>query len=138
MEDRPVNDISFEQFLAEEKLMGSKCKACGALFVPPRPICIHCGSSEMEWFQAKGRGKLAAFTCIAIGPPCMREQGYGRKNPYCTGVIQLEDGPRGVARIEEVDATSPDRIKIGMPLSVKFLHRGEGADRKTTLAFKPA
>ena len=138
MEERPFNDISYEQFLAEERLMGSKCKGCGALFVPPRPICIHCGSSEMEWVEANGKGRLAAFNCIAVGPPFMRKLGYGRNNPYCTGVIQLEEGPRVVARIEEVQTSRPDEIKIGMPLSVTFLHSGEGLDRKTTLAFKPA
>ena len=35
MEDRPFSDISYELFLNQEKLMGSKCKGCGTQYVPP-------------------------------------------------------------------------------------------------------
>jgi uncharacterized OB-fold protein len=138
MEQRPFSDYSFEQFLAEEKLMGSKCQTCEALFVPPRPLCTECGGSEMVWFETRGRGSLKTFTCIAVGPPHMRKEGYGRHRPYCTGVVQLEEGPRVVARIEGVDANSPETLRIGMPLTLKLLHRDQDGRRKTFLAFKPA
>jgi hypothetical protein len=137
MEERPFSDISYEQFLNEEKLMGSKCKKCGALFVPPRSICIKCYSLEMEWVEMKGKGKLTAFTCIAVGPPLMIQEGYDRKHPYCSGVVELEEGARVVARIEGVDTTNPETIKIGTPLTTTFLHRGEGEQERTFLAFKP-
>ena len=60
MEERPFNDISYERFLSEDKLMGSRCQKCGALFVPPRTICIKCYANGMEWIETKGNGKLAA------------------------------------------------------------------------------
>jgi len=85
----------------------------------------------------KGMGKLSAFTCIAVGPPSMIEEGYDRQNPYCCGVVELEEGARVVARIHAVDAKRPETIRIGMPLKVKFLHRGEGASLTTILAFEP-
>jgi uncharacterized OB-fold protein len=137
MEERSFSDISYEQFLNEEKLMGSRCKKCDALSVPPRSICIKCYGSEMEWVEIKGKGKLAAFTCIAVGPPFMIEEGYDRKHPYCSGVVELEEGVRIVARIEEVDTNKPENIKVGMPVTTKFLHRGEGDNLYTFLAFKP-
>ena len=137
MQERPFSDISYEQFLNEERLMGSRCKACDALFVPPKPICTKCYSSGMEWVEMKGKGKLSAFTVIAIGPPSMIAEGYNRKNPYCSGVVELEEGVRVDARIEGVDTNKPEDIKVGMPLKVKFLHRGEGDDLKTYLAFEP-
>jgi uncharacterized OB-fold protein len=137
MEERPFNDISYEQFLNEEKLMGSRCKKCGVLFVPPRSICIKCYDNEMEWIEMKGKGRLAAFTCVAVGPPFMVEEGYNRQHPYVSGVVALEGGTRVVARIEGVDGSKPETIKIGTPLQVEFLHRGEGDNLKTFLAFKP-
>lgn len=137
MEERPFSDISYEKFLNEEKVMGSRCKKCGALFAPPRSICIKCYSSDMEWVEMKGKGKLAAFTCIAVGPPFMIKEGYDRKHPYCSGVVELEEGVKVVARIEGVDTNKPETIKIGMPLTVEFLHRGEGENLTTFLAFKP-
>jgi len=135
-EARPFSDISYEKYLTEDKLMGSRCRECESLFVPPRPICINCRSSEMEWVQMKGTGKLVAFTCISVGPPFMVAEGYNRKNPYCSGVVQLDEGPRVDARIEGVDAKRPETISVGMPLKVRFLHRGEGEDVRTYLAFE--
>jgi hypothetical protein len=138
MEQKPLSDISYNQFLNEEKLMGSRCKKCGALFAPPRSVCTKCYNTEMEWVEMKGKGKLAAFTCIFVGPPFMIEEGFDRKHPYCSGVVDLDEGVKVVARIEEVDASKPETIKVGMPLTMKFLHQGEGENLKTYLAFKPA
>jgi uncharacterized OB-fold protein len=137
MEERPFSDISYERFLDEEKLMGSRCQTCDTHYVPPRPICIECYGSDIQWVEMEGTGRLAAFTCITIAPPFMIAQGYNRKNPYCTGVVELEEGARVDARIEGVDAGKPEEIKVGMPLKVKFLHREAGGKKETYLAFEP-
>lgn len=137
MAEKPFSDISYTAYLQEERLMGVKCRKCGTAFVPPRPLCVGCFSSDLEWKEMKGKGKLVAFTCISIPPPSMAAEGYGRKRPYCSGVVELEEGGRVAARIEGVDPCKPEEIKVGMPLRVKFLHRGEGASAGTTLAFEP-
>jgi hypothetical protein len=137
MRERPFSDISYNEHLHEEKLMGVRCRQCGAAFVPPRPFCVACYSSDLEWVEMKGRGKLAAFTCVNIPPPFMMAEGYDRKRPYCSGVVELEEGGRVAARIEGVDARKPEKIRIGMPLKVTFIHRGEGPDARTYLAFEP-
>ncbi len=134
--EREFTSASFNEFLGEKKLMASKCTKCGALYLPPRPLCIKCFGTEMEWAEMKGKGKLAAFTTIAIAPTLMIEEGYGRDNPYCTGVVELEEGPKISARILGVDAKKPEEIKIGTPLAVDFVERGEGEGKRTFLAFK--
>jgi len=138
MEERPFTDLSYEQFLNEEKIMGCRCKKCQALYLPPRPICIKCFGDEMEWVEMKGKGKLVAFTCIGVGPPFMTEEGFGRDNPYCSGVVELEEKVRIDARIEGFDASNPETIKVGTPVIAEFLHRGEGENLRTFPAFKPA
>ncbi len=135
VENRPLSDISYRQFLEEERLMGSKCGSCGQIYASPRPICIQCHSSQMQWIPLSGNGTLAAFTCIAIGPPSMAALGYGRDNPYCSGVVALEEGGRVDARIEGVDARNPESILVGLPMKVKFLRDGE--DGGVCLAFEP-
>jgi len=137
MSDRPFNDYSYEQFLNEGKIMGSRCKKCGALAVPPRPICVSCFGSKMEWVQFKGDGKLAAFTSIVVAPPPMAKEGFGRNNPYIVGVVELQEGVKIVARITGVDAKKPEQIKVGTPLQAEFLQRGEGPNKQAILAFKP-
>ena len=94
MEGRPFTDLSYEQFLNEEKLMGCRCKKCQALYLPPRPLCIECYGNEIEWVEIQGKGRLAAFTCISVGPPFMIKEGFDRGNPYCTGVVELEEKVR--------------------------------------------
>jgi uncharacterized OB-fold protein len=136
MVNRSFSDISYNLFLNEDKLMGNRCTNCHALYLPPRPICVKCNSSDMEWAEMKSTGKLAAFTIIAIGPPFMIEEGFDRKNPYCVGVVELDEGVKIDARIEGVDVKNPENIKIGTPLSAKFLHRGEGEKMKTFLVFE--
>ena len=84
----------------------------------------------------KGRGKLAAFTTIRVAPTLMIQEGYGRDNPYCTGIVELEEGVKISTRILGIDAQHPEKIKIGTPLSLEFIHRGEGENKKTFLAFK--
>jgi uncharacterized OB-fold protein len=135
--ERPVNDHSFEQFLREGKLMGARCSGCNTLYLPPRLVCIKCFNSGMEWIEVKGTGNLAAFTCITIGPSFMAAEGYDRKNPYCTGVVELDEKVRMVARIEGVDPRNPESIKVGTPMKVKFLHRGSDENTRTFLAFEP-
>jgi uncharacterized protein len=136
MNDKPFNDTSYEQFLNEWKIMGTKCKKCGSLALPPRPICVSCYRSELEWIEFKGTGKLAAFTSITIAPPNMAKEGYGRNNPYVVGVVELDEGVKAVARIVGVDAKKPEEIKVGMPLRAEFLTKGEGPTRQNSLGFK--
>ncbi len=138
MEERAFSDITYRQFLEEDKFMGSKCVKCGQLYVPPRHFCIACFGEDMEWHEMEGEGELSAFTCIFVAPPHMVAMGYDRKNPYCTGVVTLKEGPRMVARIEGVEAANPDSIKIGTPMKVEFVHRGEGEEATTYLAFRPS
>ena len=137
MYDRPFNDNSYEQFLKEEKIMGSQCQKCGALALPPRPICVSCFGSELEWIQFRGVGKLAAFTSIIVAPPFMAKEGFNKNNPYVVGVVELEESAKIVARITGVDAKKPEEIKVGTPLKAEFIHSGQGSEQKTYLAFKP-
>ncbi|GAF92759.1 unnamed protein product [marine sediment metagenome] len=137
MEERLFSDASYEQFLNEERIMGSRCKKCQALYLPPRPICIKCYGDEMEWVEMKGKGKLVAFTCIGIGPAFMAEEGFDRKNPYCSGVVELDERVRIDARIEGFDNNNPETIGIGTPVTAEFLHRGEGENMRTFPAFRP-
>lgn len=135
---RPFSDHSYELYLTEEKLMGSVCEDSGIRYCPPRALCIESHSAQMQWTEMPETGELVAFTCITVPTPAMMAEGYDRKNPYCCGVVEIEPGIRLVARIEGVDATDPSSIEIGMKLRTKYLHRGEGDEKSTLLAYEPA
>jgi uncharacterized OB-fold protein len=67
----------------------------------------------------------------------MLKEGYDRRHPYCAGVVQLEEGPKVVARIEGVDGNKPESIEIGMPLAAAFPRRTQEGNETTFLAFIP-
>jgi len=136
MMEKEFTGASFNKFLNEEKLMGTKCKGCGALYIPPRPICTECYGQQMEWVEMKGTGKLAAFTNICVAPTMMIQEGCGRDKPFCSGVVELDEGIRISGRILGVDNDNPESIKVGTPMSVEFVHKGEGESKITFLAFK--
>lgn len=134
---REFNDSSYRQFLSEEKLMGCSCTRCGTVFLPPRPICTGCYSREMEWVEMPDTGRLAAFTCITIGPPAMLAEGYNRKNPYSSGVVEVGDGVRVDARIEGIDPKNPETVNVGLSMRADYIHREKEGIRSTVLAFRP-
>ncbi len=132
---RPFSAFSFRQFLSERKLMASRCTDCGALYLPPRAICPACHASAMTWAETSGRGRLAAFTVIYVAPNAMIRQGFGRENPYVSGIVELEEGVKISARIVGVDAAHPETIRVGAPVQVHFIQSGEGETKTTDLAF---
>ncbi|MGQ9477521.1 MAG: Zn-ribbon domain-containing OB-fold protein [Candidatus Bipolaricaulia bacterium] len=135
--DKGITTAAFYKFLSEHRLVGSRCRACGRLYLPPRPLCPACFGEELEWAELSGRGRLLAFTIIRVAPTAMLSAGYGRENPYCVGLVRLEEGPAISAQILGLDPKNPEGIKPGMPLRAVFLERGEGEARRTQLAFRP-
>ena len=135
MAEPEFTSASFNQFLGEHKLMASRCRSCGALWLPPRPLCPACHGEEMEWVEMGSSGTLLAFTTVHIAPTAMIEAGYGKDNPYCTGIVRLAEGPAISAQILGVDARQPAQIAVGTPLEIAFVERGEGGKRRTYLAF---
>ncbi|MDE2938419.1 MAG: OB-fold domain-containing protein [Chloroflexota bacterium] len=134
-ETRAFNAASFFAYLKEGQLMGIRCRACGKLSAEARPMCQECHSRDVEWFAFSGRGQLSAFTCISVVPNAMGEKGFGRNNPYCSGIVTLEEGPRISALILGVDAANPQNIATGMALTLRV--EDQDSDRPT-LAFVPA
>ena len=132
---RPFTAASFNQYLAEHKLMGACCPACNATYLPPRAICPQCHGEALAWVELSGHGKLAAFTSIYVGPSAMVAEGYDRNTPYVSGIVETEEGAKISARILGVDAKQPDVAWIGTPLVVTFVDRGEGDSKSTVLAF---
>ncbi|HEY53923.1 MAG TPA: Zn-ribbon domain-containing OB-fold protein [Caldilineae bacterium] len=134
MSEHRFTHTLFQQHLDEQKLPGSRCRNCGELYLPPRPLCPNCHSGDMSAEMLGGQGRLIAFTAIHIAPTVMLEAGYSVKNPYFAGIVQLAEGPAISAQIIGVDATQPQNIKIGSQVQVAFIERSGSEHR--ALAFE--
>jgi len=112
-EVQPVFGIeSFYKFVGEGKLMGAKCNKCGLVMLPPRPVCSKCFGRDLQWVELKGRGKLLTYTVIHVSP-----KQFEAYCPYAIGIVKFEDGPQLLGMIRGVE---PDKIKVGMNLTVDF------------------
>ena len=136
MDNKDFTNASFNEYLEQKKIMGVRCQSCNTLFLPPRPMCTNCFGSDLSWEELLGEGELAAFTIVHIAPTTMIAAGYGRDNPYCSGIVNLKDGVAVSAQILGVDVAHPENIDIGTQLEVEFLDRQIGDENRTFLAFK--
>jgi len=102
-----VND--FIDYLEEGKVMGNKCKECGLVFFPPRADCYKCFSSDMEWFDVTGNGKLMAYSKLKYAPI-----GFDEDLPYCIAVLDYGD----YKIFGRIASDMPeDEIKLGMEMN---------------------
>lgn len=136
MSDFNFTNAEFNTRLAEKKMTGSRCQRCGQVYLPPRPLCPNCHSTEMAPFEFSGKGKLAAFSVIYYGLTSMKNYGYGPKNPYVAGIVDLEEGARISAQVLGLDVEHPEAIQIGTPLTVAFIERDQNGTKKIFLGFQ--
>ena len=115
--------------------MGVRCRENGNIYAEARPIDPVSHSRDMEWHELSGRATLSTFTCISVAPASLEAKGFGRNNPYCTGIVTLEEGPRISARIAGVDAANPQNIRTGMALEIDLT---EIDPDEPGLVFRPA
>lgn len=109
------NQFTIEQFykcINQGKIVGGKCRRCGKIHLPPKPLCDRCFSKDFEWTDIPRRGKLLTFTIIHVAPPRFQQM-----TPYAVGIVQLGNGLRIPGMIKNIDQK---RIKIGMKLNLEF------------------
>jgi len=106
-----VND--FIDYLEKGKIAGTKCKKCGKYYFPPRADCYNCLSSDMEWFEVNGTGKLITYSTLQYAPV-----GFEGDLPYTIALVDFGDY-KVFGRISK--EIPEDEIKIGMELKPKVI-----------------
>ena len=89
-----------------------QCDDCEQVYFPPRPFCPSCASREVSIFSASGRALLYSYVINHRPHPAF-------DGPYSIAVVQLEEGPRMMANIINVEQT-PEALVLDMPLQVIF------------------
>jgi len=95
------------------RLMVQHCRACGWMWHPPTPICNACQSSDIEWRESSGLGEVYSHTTVHHAAHVAMQ---GR-TPYLVALVQLEEGPRIVANIQDCPM---EEVRIGMKVEVTF------------------
>lgn len=115
--------------LVAGRLLLPRCDRCQAVIWYPRHFCPACGSLEVSWFEATGRGTVYSFSVIRRGPGAYAEAG-----PYVLAYVELEEGPRVLTNLL-VEASELGAVGVGDPV-VAVIERAEGAP--PLLRFRPA
>ena len=105
------------------------CRACASHFFYPRTACPSCGSRDLTWMPASGRGRIYSF-CIHhhTSIPELREA-----LPFVTALITLDEGPRLMSFLIDV-APEPEAIRCDMEVDVTFIPSAQG---RSIPAFRP-
>jgi uncharacterized protein len=104
---------------AAGELRIQRCTDCARPYFYPRPVCPHCGSTDVEWFTASGNATLYSYVINHRPAP-----GFEEDTPYAIAVVQLAEGPRMMTSIVGLPAT-PEALELDMPLRVRFEQRGD-------------
>ncbi len=94
--------MEFFSELLEGKLVGVKCNDCGNVLCPPKSAC-DCGSRNLERIELSGKGRVVSYTVTYVAPI-----GYDKEVPYVVAMVELDEGPWIVGRLE-VDVERAER-----------------------------
>lgn len=121
----------FYEGLAEHKILGRRCKECGAIEFPPRYACNTCGYHETEWVELSGKGLLHSI----ILPATLNADPWNSQiGPYCYGLVELEEGVSFNITVFGVKRRDAKKLTEKLPLPVHpiFVER----DGFTTMFFE--
>jgi uncharacterized OB-fold protein len=124
---------AWREGLRNGKLLGLKCKDCGAFTCPPRMVCAECRGANLDIVELSGKGIIKSFTvCYAVPT--------GFSGPYVVAVADIEEGPRVMGNVQEVDPARVGMELIGKNVTIGFKELpGDymtGQDTRLALTFK--
>lgn len=128
MSNLPVRPITYTPDVApfwegsgRRELVLPRCRACGFVIWYPRIFCPECAGTDVDWFEATGRGVVYSFSIARNGQGPWKDVA-----PYVLAYVDLHEGPRILTNI--VDC-AVDGVTVGMAVHVVW----DPIDAKTAL-----
>ncbi len=88
-------------------LWGSKCKACGAVFLGERVACGKCGDTgPFEEVRLSDEGEIYVFSVVHQSVP-------GLESPYVAAIIDLPEGVSVRGNVDGLDPANPSTEWFG-------------------------
>jgi len=109
----PVRSKFLLNLRDQQKIMGTKCTACGRVYVPARSTCLMCFEDISDWVEVSHEGTLTTFTVVHESQPSLKYDA-----PFTLGIIKLDGADTGIVhRLSEIDL---EKISIGMRVKAVF------------------
>lgn len=103
------------------------CGRCGRSFWYPRDFCPRCGTGDVQWHPASGRGEVYSYSVIRRAAGVWSEH-----TPFVLAMVTLDEGVTVQANI--IDCTG-DQLSPG--LRVEALFERQNAEDLPVLRFTP-
>jgi uncharacterized protein len=116
-------DAQFQAYLAQGRFMIQRGVQTGTYVYFPRTVAPVTGE-QLEWVEASGLGTVYSTTAIGKRPP---------EPPLNVALIDLDEGPRMMSRVEGVDAVN---VHIGMRVKAAIAP-SEAEDGVNIIVFTP-
>jgi uncharacterized OB-fold protein len=105
------DNAAFWEAARQHRLVAQRCRDCGRLRHPPRPMCPECHSLDIELVDLAGTGVLYSYSLLHHP----RHPAFSY--PVVAALVELDEGVRMVSNVVGVD---PGEVRIGMELQVRF------------------
>lgn len=112
-----AQDSPFFAGLAQKKLLGSKCTACGYVFATPRAHCMQCGA-ETEWHEMPQEGRIHTFTTCFYGG-----EAFLHETPFTLVLVEFDGAD--TLFLSRLVGVEHDEVHIGMPVKARFLRNSK-------------
>ena len=87
----PVPNLDNQEFwdqCRQHRLVLRRCLDCRSFYHPPRPNCPECASSNLEWVESPGKGKV--YTYVITRQPV--NPAFRERLPWGVVEVELEEG----------------------------------------------
>lgn len=102
---------------ADGRLRVLHCTVCGFYIHPPSRPCPRCLAAEVAPAVVSGLGTVLACTVNV-------QQWVADQPPYSVAIVELAEQP-GLRLTSNVVNCSPDEVRIGQAVAVRFVHRND-------------
>ena len=115
----PVSSLaaSFHEGCRVGELRFQRCGACGNSQFYPRPFCLQCRNTDVQWVVASGHAEVVTWSRVHVA----LDPAWADHAPYIVALVRLSEGPTLMTNL--VDTEQPD---IGQKVLVRFQARDDG------------
>jgi len=107
-ESEPFREGLFSEEMGKACLTGNRCRGCGQIYFPARPLCFDCLGEELEPIRFGQEGILYSYAVTHVAAGLF-------KAPYYAGWIDVKEGIRVFAPLSVEEGVS---LKIGMKMEL--------------------
>ena len=117
-----TSGIALEKYLKEirdnERIVGTKCKECGLIYVPAILFCERCFEELDDYIEMFNRGIIVSYT---INFEDLDENRL--EKPVIIAMVQIDGAHGGI--IHKMLNIENEHVKIGMPVKIVFKPKSE-------------